>query len=183
MSELERALRMGDDENHVETRFYLNPFKLWSLVALLLGGAFFFAWHAVRAGWRPDTPEAPGTLALGALAVVLFALALVFRREARDPAPALEVTPEGLRDRRLGFVPWSDVDNYRLRGGMFTPCFGYDLRRGVRPERGALFYRVTGTLAWMGGLPRRNFRKAMIVGGLEPMLEACRAMRPDLERK
>ena len=173
----------GGTEDRPETKFHINYFKLYSLSLLLLGAAVLFGWNALRHGLRPDTAEGPGTLALAALAAFMVLLAWVFWREASDRRPALEVTERGLIDRKLGEIPWEDIDNYRLRSSFFTPVFGYDLKPGATPPRGVWIYRWQGSMARLAGMPRRNFRKAMMVGGLEQMLEACRAVRPDLERR
>ncbi len=166
-----------------DRKFYLNFFKLYSLAVLLLGGAFLFGWNALNRANAEQAPEGPGTVALSLLALFLVGLAWLVWREAADRRPALEVTEKGLIDRRYGEIPWEDVKHYRMRGSFVQPCFGYDLKPGRLPPRNAWIYRWQGTVSALGGMPRRNFRKAMMVGGLEPMLLACRAVRPDLERK
>jgi hypothetical protein len=116
------------------------------------------------------------------LCAVLIGFSYLFWREASDLRPILIVTEDGLEDRRHGFIPWSNIALYEYKKSFFSPVFGYTLASGVTPPKGALVYKLQGLMNRMSGRPTRIWQKHMVVGGLEPMLLACRLRRPDLER-
>ena len=88
---------------------------------------------------------------------------------------------DGLADRTFGFIPWSDVGGYRMVNSMFTPGFGYNLKKGAQPPRLNWLFQIQGRINRATGMPARCFRKQMTIGGCEPMRIACRLARPELE--
>lgn len=136
----------------------------------------------IAARFGPDA-QASGSAALS-LAVIagLIAAAFVQWGQARDPRPILRVGPEGIEDRLLGPIPWSDVAGWRHSRWVLAPGFGYDLKPGAQPPRNASVYRLLTLTNIASRLPARSFKPKLTAGGVQPMADAFRSFRPDLER-
>jgi hypothetical protein len=155
--------------------FYINGFKQRVLAVMCSLASALFLRGASRGGG-----EAPVEM-LWLVGGVFLAAAVTLWLRAGDRRPLLVVREEGLRDRVFGDIPWEDVRRYRLQRSLLSPGFGYDLKPGVLPPRNTVLWRWLALVNRASGLPQRVFRRQMMVGGLEPMLLACRAARPDLE--
>lgn len=158
--------------------FHLHRGKKLFLAVLAAGAAGFL----LAARFGPDS-AAEGSPALSLLVIAGLALAaLVQWRQGRDPRPVLRVGPQGIEDRLLGPIPWSDVAGWKHSRWVLAPGFGYELKPGVQPPRNASIYRLLTWMNFASRLPARSFKPKMTAGGVQPMADAFRQFRPDLER-
>jgi hypothetical protein len=158
-------------------RVHANGFKM-KLLAVILG---LMAALFLRGALRGAEGAAPAVLWAAGLGFLIAAVLLW--RTGLDERPALIVSEAGLEDRLFGFIPWEDVARYRLHGSMFSPGFGYDLKKGAQPPRNATLFRIQALMNKSSLLSHRMIRKQMVIGGGEPILLAARAARPELEAR
>lgn len=170
------GVEMTDEEIAlIPTEFHPNRFKLF-LGAASLGFVVIFV------GWTWAQNGAAGLLT-PVLCLVVIGIAAMLAREGADPRPVLTVTPEGLEDRRHGFIPWSDVALYEAKNSILAKYFGYTLRKGAQLPRNGWIYRLQGLMNALGGRPRRIWMKHMLPLGVDLMALSCRRYAPEKEKQ
>lgn len=170
------------EEDDAETipdafEFHAHRPKLW-----ILCGA-----TALAAAWLLSfvfSPPAGGAdpLALGAAMAALLLASFAAGRAAADPRPVLRVDRDGLEDRLHGRIPWSDLESWSMRRSMIAPGFGWSLKAGRQPPQHKRLFRLQAALNALSMMPQRSYRRKLLAGGAEPIANAFRVLKPELER-
>ena len=168
----------------IPTEFHPNRFKLWLAATAQIGIAGFVMYSMTQTPPQAaaDGAEPAGQGLVFGVCLFLICVGLLLIREARDARPLLTVTPEGLEDRRQGFIPWADISHWRAKNSIFAKYFGYSLNKGVRPPRNALIMTLQGGMNALGGRPQRVFMKHMMVFGPDVMALSCRQVAAEKEK-
>ena len=159
----------------IPSEFHPNRFKLF-----LGAGALSFVSLFVGSTWMQNGAQGGLT---PILCLIVLGIAWALAREAKDPRPVLIVTPEGLEDRRHGFIPWSDVALYEAKNSILAKYFGYSVRKGAQLQRNGWLYQAQGMMNLLGGRPRRIWMKHMLPLGVELMALSCRRYAPEKEKQ
>ena len=118
--------------NTARTEFGLDPLKTL-FQGIMVVGIF------TMAGWPLFNPEARDGTALAPMIMLLVVgvyMGFLLIRDLRAGNPIIEVTREGLLDRRHSpaLLPWSEIEEIQVRRMTFMPGLRVNLRNGERRE-------------------------------------------------
>ncbi|MEO0679146.1 MAG: hypothetical protein AAF192_01890 [Pseudomonadota bacterium] len=156
--------------------FHPHRGKLWILCGAL---GLMALWLLSSVFSPPEGGVDPVALGFG-VSILTLASAMA-GRAASDPRPVLRADAEGLVDRVHGRVPWEDLQSWTLRRSSISPGFGWSMKPGRVPPENVGLFRFQRVMNSLTGLPHRNYRRKLLADGVEPIAEALRTLRPELE--